>query len=1041
MLAAAIRRPVTVTVGVVLICMFGFLSISGLPIQLTPDVTVPTITVSTAWPGATPTEIESDIIEQQESALKSLEGLERMTSSMRRNQGSVTLELEVGASLEAALVRVTNLLSQVGGYPESAREPTIQTADSSGPPLAVVVVQALDGTNVDGYRTWFEDRILPQLTRVEGVAGITLFGGRDTEVHIDFDPNALAASKISVGALAEKIRSNLTDRSAGDISMGKRRLSVRVGLKPVKLEALEQLVIKTEGDTSILLGQVAKVSLSLRKQAAIGIADGKPSLAMLFFRKAGFNVLEVTREIRAKVAELSAGPLAIEGLTMQVVSDQVEYIEGALDLVAQNLLLGGALAILVLLLFLRSIGASLVVAVSIPVSMVGTVLGMSLLGRTVNIVSLAGMAFAVGMVVDNSIVVLENIDVWRRKTANVKRAALEGVREVWGAIFASTVTTAAVFIPIISWQDEVGELLRDVAIALTVSVGVSLVVSVLVIPSFSAKLLRSKKKAGEADETDYRSETVTSSLGRQIRWITRSPLRSVGLAAVGLGVTVSLAVMLVPPLEYLPTGNRDLVFGIVLPPPGYSVEELKVIGAEVNADLVAHTGVEKDGEPAIARSFFFGSPDSVFMGAVAQNPDEVDRVAALVRKIQGKIPDSFGFASKASLFGRSIGGGRSIDIDITGADTSKTLPLAGQMMGMLYGAFPGGQVRPIPGLDAGAPEMLITPNRARADALGVAPQELALLIDAYVDGAIIDELGAAGEPKKDVVLKAMNTQIRDAASLKATPVATRSGMVLPLAELINIRETLGPSVIQHIERERAITLQVSPPDDIPLEVAIAKIKNEIVGGLQARGSIPTGVSLAYTGSAGKLEEATERFGFVLILAVIISYLLLSALFEDFLAPLAILVSVPLAGAGGILGLLAVDAGLGPQPLDMMTAIGFVILIGVVVNNAILVVDGALTRMRTGVVLSDALGLAVQRRIRPIFMSALTSLAGLLPLVLFPGAGSELYRGVGAIVLGGLALSTILTIYLVPAMFAALWRLRALFSDVPLAKDQPSELAA
>lgn len=1024
MIRFAIRRPVTVTVGVILVILFGVLSVLGLPIQLTPDVSSPTLTVTTVWPGASPAEIENDIVEKQEEVLKGLPGMLRMTSQTRRGQGTVTLELEVGSSMDEALVRVTNFLSRVADYPENAEQPVLTTSDSSGPPLAVMVIQAADLGEVAEYRTWVEDEIVPRLDRVRGVAEVRLIGGRDTEIQVDFDPNALAARRLTVADIARAVRGQLADVSGGDIPMGKRRYVFRTELAPDDPSDLEQIVLTTRADgTPVLLGDVAKVRAGLRKREAVGMVNGKPSMALLLFREAGYNVLEVTREIRAVVDELQERWLAPEGLDIRIVSDQVDYIEGALELVSDNLLLGGLLAMAVLFLFLRSIGASLVVAMSIPISVIGTALGMSLLGRTINIVSLAGMAFAVGMVVDNSIVVLENIDTWRARTKSVARAAFLGAREVWGAIFASTVTTAAVFIPIISWQDEVGELLRDVAVALAVSVFVSLVVSVLVIPSFAAKLLRGRRAPPSDEELSFDAPGIRAAVGRWVRALVARPVVAAVVGVVGVGAIGWLGLSLVPPLEYLPSGNRNFVFGVVLPPPGYSVDETEALGLQISSVLVPHTGVEKDGRPALERSFFVGNPDSAFMGAVGEDPERIDEVAALVREAQQTLPDVFAFAAKASLFGRNLGGSRSIEVDIVGRDLAVTLAFAGRLFGELRRAIPGAQIRPVPGLDAGAPEFSVTPRRAQAQALGISPTDLGLVVSAYVDGAIIGEVGRDGEPKRNVVLRATGVTIDSPESLRAAPVATPSGRVAPLDELASFVETLGPSVIQHIERRRAITLAVTPPDEIPLETAIATIRDDVVGPLIASDQVPEGLSIEYSGSAGKLEEATGRFATVLLLAVLISYLLLSALFEDFLAPIAILVTVPLAGAGGVLGLLLVDATLGAQPLDMMTAIGFIILIGVVVNNAILVVDGALMRMRAGASLSDSLGDSVRGRVRPIFMSALTSLAGLLPLVLFPGAGSELYRGVGAIVLGGLAMSTVLTVFLVPAVFATLWRLR------------------
>jgi HAE1 family hydrophobic/amphiphilic exporter-1 len=1018
----AVARPVTVLVAVVLVCMFGALSVLDLPIQLTPDISVPTLSVTTRWPGASPVEVETEILEEQEDALKSVPGLVKMESEAKPDEGKITLEFEVGTPMDEALVRTTNRLTQVPDYPDAAREPVVSTADSAGPPLAVITIKSTTGRPVAAYRTWVEQQVLPRLERIPGVADIRHLGGQDSQIVVDFDMAALSARGITVSELSGRIGAELRDVSGGDLSLGKRRYLVRTPAAPEVPEELERIVVAAGPDgTPILLGDVADVHVGLRKPTGVAMSDNGPSMVLLLFREAGTNVLQVSQEVRDVVAELDRDEFAPEGLVFSVVADQVPYIEGALELVRQNLLMGAALSVLVLLLFLRSVAASAVIAIAIPVCVLGTALGMALLGRTVNVVSLAGTAFAVGMVVDNSIVALESIDTWRRRGTTAAEASYYGVREVWGALLASTVTTAAVFVPIIGWQDEVGELLRDVAVAIAMAVTVSLLVSVIVIPSFSAKLLRTLPSSGDADGAG-----APTLVQRQVAWIVRSWRRSLVLVALAVGGSVMLAQAFLPAMEYLPTGNRNLVFGIMLPPPGYSPEELDRIAQRVQGEMATHVGVDEGGVPPIERTFFVGDGNQIFFGAVAEDDTRAGELPPFVRQTGAETPGAFAFASQASLFGRAVGDGRAVEVEISGADFDQLIALGGRLMGRLSEILPGAQVRPIPSLDLGAPEIHAEPRRDEAAALAMSGAELGLVVDAYVDGAIVGELGPEGEPKIDVVLRARRPdggEIDDPEALAAAPVATVGGRVVPLSSLATLKETIGPTLIQHIERRRAITLQVTPPEEVALESAMERIRAEVLEPMGGAGEIPEGIDIELSGTAGRLEEAKSRFGDVLLLAVIISFLLLAALFEDFLAPIAVLVAVPLAGAGGVLGLWAVDRWLSPQPLDLMTALGFVILIGVVVNNAILVVDGALVRLRDGFALAEAVPWAVRARVRPIFMTTATSLAGLFPMVVFPGAGAELYRGVGAVVLGGLALSTLLTLYVVPALFTILWRLR------------------
>jgi len=1019
----AVERPVSVLVGVVMVVLFGVLAVLGLPIQLTPDITIPTLTVTTRWPGGAPQEIETEILEEQEDALKSIPGLVQMESEAKADEASITLELEVGTPLEEALVRVSNRLAQVPDYPDAARQPIVSTSNNAGPPLAVITIKSRHGAPVAEYRTWVEQTILPRIERVKGVSSIMHLGGQDTQVQIDFDMAALAARRISVSTLAQRVSAEIGDVSGGNLDLGKRRLLVRTAVAPTVPPELEQIVLGTGSDgTPILLRDVARVHYGLRPPTGVAMSDNQPSMVLLLWREAGTNVLEVSQNIREVIAQLDEEAFAPEGLVIEVVSDQTGYIHEALELVRSNLLLGSALAIVVLLLFLRSVAASAIISVAIPVCVLGTALGMSLMGRTINVVSLAGTAFAVGMVVDNSIVSLENIDTWRKRGKSAREAAYLGVREVWGALLASTLTTAAVFIPIIGWQDEVGELLRDIAVAISLAVGVSLVVSVVVIPSFSAVVLR-----------PLPAEAISSRFGDRIREaIERQVGHLIGNAAAVLVVLTSVAasvvlsVWLLPSMEYLPKGNRNLVFGIQLPPPGYSPAELSAIGEKVHEDMATHVGVERDGVPSIERFFFVGDPGQAFFGAVAEHPERVGDLVPYVRQLGAREPGAFSFATQASLFATTIGGDRAVEVEIAGSDLTQAIGLAGRLMGMITSELPGAQVRPIPSLDLGAAELHAVPRRDEAAALAMSGAELGLVVDAYVDGAFVGELGPRGEPKIDVVLRATQPDgslIADPEALAIAPVAAPTGAVVPLQSLASLDETLGPTRIQRIERRRAITLQVSPPAEIALEDAMLRIRNDVVAKLEAAGEIPANLEIGLTGTAGKLERAKLLFGRVLLLALVISYLLLAALFEDFFAPIAVLVTVPLAGAGGVLALHLVDRYLGPQPFDLVTALGFVILIGVVVNNAILVVDGALARLRTGEPLATAVPLAVGGRLRPIAMSTLTSLAGLLPMVLFPGSGAELYRGIGAVVLGGLGLSTALTIYVVPSLFSLLWRMR------------------
>ena len=1025
-IALAIRRPVTVVVGVLLCFLFGFVAIGVLPIQLTPDIEVPTLTVTTRWPGAAPIEVEREVVVPQEKVLKSVVGLSRMISESKQDEAVITLEFNVSTGIDEALVRVANQLAQVTGLPELVREPVINTANTAGPPLAVLLLRGKDGRSAGPYRTWFENEVLPQIERVKGIAGVRYFGGRDEEVHFRFDPGKLAARGISVSQLGDAIRRELRDVSAGDLELGKRQFVVRTRITPEHIADFDQLHLGTGDDGQpIRFGDVGSAIVALGKQRSFVLSDGQESLALLLDREAGSNVLETTEQVRAVVAEVQADMLDEADLSLTIASDQTDYIYTALALVRNNLFLGGALAVLVLWTFLRSLRAALLVGLAIPTCVMGTMVGMAVMGRTINVVSLAGMAFAVGMVVDNAIVVIESIVTERQKGLPSHRAALVGAGNVWGAIVASTVTTVAVFSPILGWDGEVGQLLADIAVAITVAVILSLLVSVLAIPSLAARLPDAASAVAPPFLTRLDAPTAAArdALIGVVRRIVSGPVLSAVTAGTALVAALLAAFLLLPPAEYLPTGNRELILGFIVPPPGYSVSEMRDVGEQIQSRLIPHLGVDKDGVPAIGRTFFVGSPSNGFMGATAADPMRTRELVDYIRDVQKQVPGIFGFAFQSALFGRGAASGRAIEVEVSGPSLEDDIQIAGRLFGELQRAVPGAQVRPLPSLDLGGPELRVVANRKVATELGFSLDQLGNAVDAFVDGWRIGEYGDEGSVKRDVRLIAGTEGVGGPTELAGTPIATPHGPV-PVGSLATLTETLSPLSIRHIERRRGITLELTPPNTTAVEAALNLIETQVLGPLRASGDLPPGVQVRLAGAADDLGDAQSRMAGVLLLALVISYLLMSALFEDFIAPLAILTAVPLAAVGGILGLRVVNLVV-DQPFDMLTALGFVILIGVVVNNPILVVDGALQRLRDGVPLVEAIVQGVTDRVRPIFMTTLTTVAGLAPLVLVPGQGSELYKGIGAVVLGGLLLATALTLFVVPAIYGLLCRLRGI----------------
>ena len=1050
----AIRSPVKTTVGVLFLVLFGLIGLYFIPVQLTPTVEEPTVTVQTFWPGASPGEIEREIVDEQEEQLKSLDGLVKMESSSSDSFGNIVLTFQVGSDGDANLLKVSNRLEQVVRYPPDALKPVIRLVDPNESAMAWYILRpwgdnAFDG-EVASLLDLVENEIQPLLERVPGVAAVGSFGGQQHEMHVIVDPAELAARQVTLNQLAAALDVENRNFSGGDFAEGKRRYVVRTIGEYGSTEDIGDVVVAIRNGVPIYVKNVAEVKLGLRKARAEVYNKGIKVLAVNMVREAGANSLWVMEGVAAAVDALNEGLLAEKGLRLVHSFDETTYIKSSISLVRQSLVIGGLLAIVILLLFLRSRASTLVVAVAIPISVVGTFLVLWLLGRTLNVISLAGMAFAVGMVVDNSIVVLENI--YRHRQMGKRRfdAAYEGTKEVWGAVLASTLTTIAVFLPIIFVQEEAGQLFRDIALAISAAVALSLVVAITVIPSMSSRILDAVESParrsddeetgdeGGDDEADGRgfrdlwglvdrASGMKDWVVRRVEWTLATMPRRL---AVVIGFTVGaigLSLVLTPKAEYLPQGNTNFVFGFLVPPPGYNLEEVNAYRDIFETELAElwETPPEEAGHLAgggVSDFWFVGLTNTVFMGGSANEELRAGELIPVINGINRKLPGVFGFTSQWSIFARGLGEGRNIDVELYGPDLEKLIALGGEVMMGVREHVPEAQAIPVPSLDLGNPEVQVTPHRRRAAELGVSNRDLGFVVSALVDGAKASDYQYEGR-EIDLKVMAKESFAHRTHLLEQMPIATPDGQLVTLGSVADVTVTNGPVQINHRERQRTIKIQVTPPESVALQSAMETIETEVLDPMRERGALGGLYQVALSGSADKLTQTRQALQWNFLLAMVITYLLLAALFESFLYPVVIMFSVPLAAFGGFLGLAVLNL-FTSSPLDVLTMLGFIILVGTVVNNAILIVHQSLTHMREDrMKANDAILRSVGNRLRPIVMSVSTSVCGMLPLVLFPGAGSELYRGLGSVVVGGLLVSTVFTIFLVPALFSLILELR------------------
>ncbi len=995
----ALGNPVAALVAALMVVLFGLISLGRLPVQLTPEVERPEITISTSWRSAAPEEIESEILEPQEKALRGTPGMTEMLSRAQRGLGRVTLSFRTGTDLQRALVDVLNRLNRVGSYPEDVDEPQLSTIGARNRPVAWFILKPLPGNDrdVSSYYRFVEDLVQTRFERVPGVARSEVRGGREKELRITFDPYRLAAFGVDLPAVAARVGRN-EDVSAGQVDVGKRRYTIRfAGTYPVS--QFGELVVDWREGRPVLLRDVARVELLPVDRESFVINQGEHAMAVNAYRESGVNVLEVMRDLQQAARELEE-PLRQAGLSIQQVYDETVYIHNSIEMLGANLAAGVVLAIGVLWWFFRRTRATLVVAVAIPLCLAAAFVVLDVSNHTLNIISLAGLAFAVGMVLDAGIVVLENVVRLREQGKSLQEAALQGVSQVWGALLASTATTVAVFLPVVFLADEAGQLFADLAIAIAAAVTASLLIAVSLVPVAASQWL------GHVTLEDRHAHWWRAAT-RWLMTLTASRGRRYGLILLLVTVPPLLSWLLLPEADYLPSGNRNRVSATISVAPGVNLDTIeREMGRVIAKRMEPYLSGEK--QPQVKHYFFVVYRGGAFMGVRAVNPDEVDKLVPVLNNIVRGFPDTLAFARRDSLF-RGFGGSGSVEINLQSRHLEALLDVAREGYDLIEETIPGASISPQPGLEMAEPEILLVPNERRIAEAGWTRETVARVARAFGSGLFVGEY-FDGERRRNIVVRAEPWSTPE--QLAGMPVVTPQAGVLPLDELVDVQRTAGPNQIRRLDRRRTVTLAVRAPEGMSLEHLMDVVREKIAPRL--RSLLPEDGAIRYSGTAKKLDQALTAMGGSFLLAIVLLYLLMSALFRSFVDSLLVLVVLPLATVGGAIALQLVNM-VTFQPLDLLTMIGFVILLGLVVNNAILLVYQTRQAERAGLCRRDAVAQAVRLRLRPILMSTLTSLFGMLPLLLVPGAGTELYRGLAAVIVGGLAVSTLFTLILLPAL--------------------------
>ncbi len=996
-------NPAALLAAAVLLFVLGVVGIASLPIQMLPNLEYPEININTSWRNAAPQEVEASIVEPQEAALRQVPGVVEMSSDVRSGNGNVHLRFDIGSDLQQGMLDVLNALNQAEPPPPDAEEPQIQVGGWDFP-VATLLVHPLvptPGVDVTDFQRVIDTEVEPRILAIEGVQRVNLESERDPLVLIEFDPYRAAALGVQVSDIANTVR-RAVDTTGGLATVGRRQYTVRF-LGGFDVDELGDLIVARRGNEAVRLGEIAQITTELYPRSSFIYRTGYPAYYIRVQGKYGANTVAILDDINEAIDELNAGPLADAQLKIVLSFDASVHIRRAIALVNGNLILGVLLALGVLWCFLRGWKATALIALTIPFSLLSSLLVLNLFGRSLNVVSLAGLAFAVGLVLDAAIIVQENILRLRQAGMPAEEAARKGPSQVVGALFASTVTSIAIFLPILFMKGLEGQLFADLALTLSVAVAMSMLTAITILPVASNYF---EKGQVIVDRLGGFWDRITATI---IEW-TNTRERRIAWVVSLLAVPAFLTWLLAPKLDFLPQADSDginVFFSMAEGIPLRTVEE------ELVAEVIKRFQPYVDGEksPGI-RGYNLASWGSNSTGAYIY-PEDPREAPELIRKLREEIlvglPGAKPFVSRASLLNIGISGGRNIDIDLQGPELGPLMEGARVGQEAINERFSEWSVRAIPGISLSKPELQLIPDDMRITQAGLDRGAVADAVRAFTGGLSAGRYFDGNEGLDVLIWSGDWTTPEDLAGL---PIFTPQSGIQVIGELASIQRTVGPTQLRRVNGQRTVTLQVLPPPNMAIEDALNIIRSEI--GPVIEDALPAEAEIYYRGTADQLAGTVTEMAKNFILAVLILALIMAAMFRSVKDSVIVLLVMPLAIVGGVIGLRVLNL-FTYQALELLTMIGFIILLGLVVNNAILLVHQTRAAERDGTDRATAVAQAIRIRARPIFMSTLTSICGMLPLMLIPGVGSEIYRGLATVIIGGMSVSAVFTLLLLPSI--------------------------
>lgn len=1067
----AVKRPVTIAMVTLAILLFGMVSLGRIPVTLLPDLAYPTLTVRTDYPGGAPSEVEQLVSKPLEENLGTVKGIRRIETISRAGQSDVVIEFAWGTDMDMASLDVREKIDLVE-IPLDLEKPVLLRFNPAEEPVYRLALGLTEGTEgasastLKRLRTFAEEDLKRQLEAVEGVASVRLGGGLEDEIQVLVNEQRTSSLQIPMTLIIDRLRSENINLSGGRLESERAEYLVRTLNQFENLDDIRNIYIATRNGQSILLRDIAEINNSYKERDSISRVGGLEAVEVSLYKEGDANTVAVSKAIQSHLDQLQNAKLIPAEYTVKPIYDQAVFISAAIAEVRDAAIVGGLLAMVIIYLFLQRVWPTVIISIAIPVSIIATFNLMHGYHVSLNMMSLGGIALAVGMLVDNAIVVLENI-ARRAETDSPDQAAETGTKEVAGAITASTLTTMAVFFPLVFVEGIAGQLFRDQALTVTFSLAASLLVALTLIPMLSTK--GSKKQVEPAAELSAASESthpltrwqkvgrvlafplrvlfhylplaitmvvtlvwrllsrgfllLTSPLLRGFNWLyqrlsggyerllnTALKQAKVTLAAIILAALACYALLPQLPVALLPDMAQGEFYVEVELQPGATITETDAVLAGLGS-VVAN---DERATVAVARYYSVAGTGSLLNAAPGQSGNQWGRFSVVMH---GGLADSEEIYVREQLrrfaaqqpgvmvkFGRPelFNFSSPITIEITGYDLQLLQQSAEQLAAQLSSADRFTDIRV--NMTDGQPELAVFFDHARLAQYGLTSADVAELLATKIGGRVATQFSLA-DRKIDILVRSQEVDrdsIRDLEQLIINPGAERE---IPLTAVATVTPIVGPSEITRVDQQRTALVEANfTYGDLGAAVEHAKQ-------LLDETALPLTITAHVAGQNEEMQASFQSLQFALILAVFLVYLVMASQFESLLHPLFILFTVPLAGAGSVLGLWL----LGTE-LSIIVFIGLIMLAGIVVNNAIVLVDRINQLRAEGFERFDAVFTAAQNRLRPILMTMLTTVLGLMPLALGLGEGAEIRAPMAISVIAGLVFSTLLTLLFIPCLY-------------------------